>query len=65
MLNSYPDVLTVRQAAEALGICEASVYRLIKERVIGSQRVGRRILIPKVCLMDYLNAARYQISKLQ
>lgn len=65
MLNNYPDVLTVKQAAKALGICEASVYRLIKERAFGIRRVGRKILIPKICLVDYLNSARYQVSALQ
>ena len=62
MLHHYPDVLTVRQAAEALCVCEASVYRMVKERSIGFRRVGRKILIPKVCLVDYLNSARYQVS---
>jgi len=61
MLNNYPDVLTVQQAAQALGVCEASVYRMVKERAFGSRRVGRKILIPKVCLIDYLNSARYTV----
>lgn len=65
MFNNFPDVMTVQQTAEALGVCEASVYRLIKERTIGCRRVGRKILIPKVCLIDYINSARYSISKLQ
>lgn len=62
MLNNYPDVLTVQQAAEALQVCETSVYRMVKEHTIGFRRVGRKILIPKVCLVDYLNSARYQVS---
>jgi DNA binding domain, excisionase family len=65
MLNNYPDVLTVKQAAEALCISTASVYRLIHEHVIGSKRVGRKILIPKLCLIDYLSSARYNVSKQQ
>ena len=65
MLNNYPDVLTVQQAAEILGVCKASVYRMIKERTIGSRRVGRRILVPRICIVDYLNSARYNVQKLQ
>lgn len=65
MLNNYPDVLTVQMAAEALGVCEASVYRMVKEKTIGFRRVGRKILIPKVCLTDYLNSARYMVSGMQ
>lgn len=62
MLNNYPDVLTVRQLAEVLGICENSAYRLIKERAIGSKRVGRRILVPKSCVKQYLDSAQYTVS---
>lgn len=64
MLKDYPDVLTPRQVAEALGICENSAYRLIRQRAIGSRRVGRKILVPKVCLIDYLTSARYTVSHL-
>lgn len=62
MLKDYPDVLTPRQVAEALGISENSAYRLIRQRVIGSKKVGRKILVPKVCVIDYLTSARYTVS---
>lgn len=65
MLSNYPDVLTVQQAADALGVCTASVYRMVKDGTIGYRRVGRKILIPKVCIIDYLNSARYLVNKLQ
>lgn len=64
MLKDFPDVLTVKQVAEVLGICENSVYRLINSKVIGSKRVGRKILVPKVCLIDFLTSARYTVSHL-
>lgn len=64
MFNEYRDVMTVDQAAQALGVCKASVYRMVKENVIGHRTVGRRILIPKVCLIDYVNSARFLVSKL-
>lgn len=63
MLNNYPDVMTVQMVAAALGVCEASVRRMIKENTIGYRKIGRRILIPKVCVIDYLNSARYSVSK--
>ncbi len=64
MFKDYPDVLTVQQAAQALGVCENSVYRLIHERQLACRRVGRKILVPKVCLIDYLTSARYSVSHL-
>ena len=61
MFQKYGDVLTVAQVAEALGLCEGSVYKLEKSSVIGCRRVGRKILIPKICLIDYVNSARYTV----
>lgn len=63
MMKDCPDVLTVRQMADILGIGMNSAYRLIQEHAIGYRRVGRKILIPKVCLTDYLNSARYTVVK--
>lgn len=59
MFEDYPDVLTVSQASKALGICNASTYRLVHSDTLGACRVGRKILVPKVCLIDYVNTARY------
>ncbi|NLG05616.1 MAG: helix-turn-helix domain-containing protein [Clostridia bacterium] len=63
MLNKYPDVMTVKQLAEVLGICINKAYDLVNQRIIGSKRIGRRILIPKLCLVDYLESSRYNISQ--
>lgn len=64
MLKDYPDVLTVAQVAEILGVCEKTVYRLIHAKAIGYRRIGRIIKVPKVCVSDYLNGARYTVSHL-
>lgn len=64
MLNNYPDVLTVQQTAQALGVCEASIYRMVRENILGCRRIGRKIIVPKVCVIDYLNSARYTVSRL-
>lgn len=61
MLKEYPDVMTVKQVAEALGIGKNKAYELINLHIIGSIRVGQRILVPKQCLVDYLESARYNV----
>jgi len=61
MFKDYPDVLTVEQFAEAIGIGKNKAYELIKNRVIGYKRIGRKILIPKCCLIDYMQSAMYNI----
>ena len=63
MLRDYPDVLTVKQVAGILGIGLNSAYRLVKEKQIGCIRVGKRILIPKVCVADYLTSARNTVMR--
>lgn len=62
MFTAYPDVLTVNQVAEALRIGKNKAYELINNKVISSRRIGRRILIPKVCLIDFIESIRYTES---
>ena len=61
MFNKYPDILTVQQVAQALGIGKNKAYELVNNRVIGSKRIGRRILVPKCCLIDYVQSASYNV----
>ena len=63
MLGNYKDVMNVKELANALGIGRNKAYELINENIIGSKRVGRRILIPKICVLDYLRSARYAIAQ--
>ena len=63
MFKEYPDILTVSQLAEALGISKNTAYRLIRQQAIGHKRIGRKIIIPKVCLIDYALSARYSQIK--
>lgn len=63
MLNGYRDVLSVSELAEILGISKTSAYRLVNDGTIGCRRVGKKILIPKVCVTDYLNSARYCVQR--
>ena len=63
MFNDYPDVMSVEQLAKALGIGRNSAYELIRSREIGSKRIGRKILVPKSCVIDYVQSARYTIVK--
>ena len=59
MFENYPDIMTVKQLASALGIGTNSAYELVNTQVIGSRKVGRKILIPKSCVIDFVDVARY------
>lgn len=63
MFKEYPDILDVPEVAQALGIGKNTAYRLVRERKIGCKRIGRRIKVPKACLVDYVNSARYTVSQ--
>lgn len=62
MLSKYPDVLTVQQLAEILHIGINKAYELVNHRIIGCKHIGRRILVPKACVVDYLESSRYNVS---
>ena len=52
MFKDYPDILTPKEAAKALGISQTSFY----------PRIGRKIIIPKLCLIDFVQSARYTVA---
>lgn len=47
MLESYPDILTMKELQEALSIGKTTAYDLIRKNVIPSFKLGRSIRIPK------------------
>lgn len=49
--------LTVREAAEALGIGRSSLYELLRSGDLRGVRVGSRVLIPAHALVDFLASA--------
>ena len=53
-LRDYPDVLNIDQMCEILGISTKTGYRLLKNGVINSLKVGRTYRIPKVHVLTYL-----------
>ncbi len=60
MLNDYPDVLTVKDVMVILRMGKNTVYRLLKNGDIRCRQIGNKYLIPKRCVMDYLNSIRYR-----
>ena len=50
----YPDVLTVEEASEILGVCTKTVYTMIKKGDLKKQNVGRLFRIPKSYIIAYL-----------
>ena len=53
-LREYPDVLTVEEVSELLGVCTKTVYSMIRRGELKKQNVGRRFRIHKSYVMEYL-----------
>ena len=63
MLNEYRDILTPEELARALGLSRKSAYQLLHDGIIGSKRIGKKYLVPKICVLDYINSARYTVHR--
>lgn len=55
-LVSLPEVLTVRQVADFLGVAENSVYGAIRREELPAVRLGRRVLVSRSALARWLGA---------
>ena len=61
MFKNEPDVLTVPDVIRLLRMGKNTVYKLLKEGAIGSIKQGKKIIVPKVCLVVFLtDAGNYQ-----
>ena len=61
MFKNEPDVLTVPDVVRLLQFGKNTVYALIKEGRISSIKQGKKIIVPKVCLVEFLtDAGNYQ-----
>ncbi|MEA4966315.1 MAG: helix-turn-helix domain-containing protein [Oscillospiraceae bacterium] len=54
MLKDYPDVLSIDQMCEILGVSMKMGYRLLRDGKIACLKVGRVYRIPKAHLFTYL-----------
>ena len=62
MFKEYSDILTVSQAAKALGLGRNTVYQLVRTQQRGYKRIGTKNIIPKACLIDFVLSARYTVA---
>lgn len=61
MFREYPDVMTVPQVAQALGIGRKAAYKLVNDHQLGHIRIGRTIKVPKEMLVEFVKSARNTI----
>ena len=57
MFTDYPDIVNLVQMRKMLGgISNTLAYRILKENIIKSRKVGREYKIPKVNVIKYMMA---------
>lgn len=54
VFTEYPDVVSITQLSQMLGISEKTAYRLLKEKQIAHFKIGRAYRIPKLNILDYM-----------
>ncbi len=55
MFSDYPDVVSVEQVTEMLHIGQVLAYKLLKDGTIKARKVGRRYIIAKKSIIDFLS----------
>lgn len=54
MFSNYPDVVTISQLREMLGVGITKAYTLVNDNIIPAKKIGREYKIPKVMIINYL-----------
>lgn len=54
MFDSYPDVVSVEEIQQMLRIGKNAVYQLLKDGTIKSIKAGKRYVVPKKYIIDFL-----------
>lgn len=54
MFSDYPDVVSIAELQSMLRIGRNTAYDLLKSGAISSIRVGKRYIIPKISVIDFL-----------
>ena len=53
MFRNEPDVLTVPEAAKLLRIGKNQAYELVRNGRLGAIKLGKKIIVPKLSLIDF------------
>lgn len=64
LFEDYPDVLTVQQVRQALGIGRVGVYKLLDGGNIRCFKIGNAYKIPKTALIEYIQKSCKERGKL-
>ncbi|MBR1832290.1 MAG: helix-turn-helix domain-containing protein [Ruminiclostridium sp.] len=55
MLEKYPELISITQLCEILGIGRVKAYQLLKANIIKCKRIGKKYIIPKKSVIEFLD----------
>lgn len=61
MFPDYPDIVTVKQLREMLGVSRALAYKLISDGEIQAVKIGAPLKIPKVSVINYVTVEKKEV----
>ena len=62
MFPDYPDIVTVKQLREMLGVSRALAYKLIADGEIQAVKIGTSLKIPKASVINYVTGAQKEVK---
>lgn len=54
LFKEYPDVITIKDLQTMLGIGRNKAYELLNDNIIKSYRVGKKFIIPKLSVLNFV-----------
>ena len=61
MFPDYPDIVTVKQLRDMLGVSRALAYKLISDGEIQAVKIGTSLKIPKVIVINYVTEEKKEV----
>lgn len=58
LFENFPDVVSVDEVKEMLKIGKNTVYDLLKNKQIKAIQLGKKYIIPKKSIIDFLNSVQ-------
>lgn len=62
MFPDYPDIVTVKQLREMLGISRPLAYKLINDGYIQAVKIGTSLKIPKISVIHFVTEERLEVK---
>ena len=64
MFENYPDIVNIENMMSMLGIGKSSAYALLQSNQIRHVKIGRKYIVPKKSVVDFLGSMCYNENQI-